>query len=91
MGLLRLAGTAPSGQGPSCLIRYLIDSSALWRTPREGRLRTAWTEVISVVMICATAALRGLVVLHDDKDFTTAAQRLTDLDERRIGAEPPPA
>jgi predicted nucleic acid-binding protein len=138
------------------LIRYLIDSSALWRILRDDQVRMAWAEVITVaaigschpqrlefrrsardtdeyeqmsamfgdlfpdvpvpknawlwadaaqhrmlrggahrsmsavdLMICATAALRGLVVLHDDKDFTTAAQRLTDLDERRVRAEPP--
>ncbi|WP_405731068.1 PIN domain-containing protein [Streptomyces sp. NBC_01537] len=29
------------------MIRYLIDSSALWRIQRDKDLRTAWTEAIS--------------------------------------------
>lgn len=30
------------------MIRYLLDSSALWRVLRDAKLRAAWTEVISV-------------------------------------------
>jgi predicted nucleic acid-binding protein len=138
------------------LIRYLIDSSALWRVMREDSLRSAWSDVISIgaigschpqrvefrrsarntdeyeqmmgmfdnlfpdialpknawrwvdsaqyrllragahramsavdLLICATAAVRGLVVLHDDKDFATAAHHLTDLAERRVHNTPP--
>lgn len=36
------------------------------------------------LLICAVAAQRGLVILHDDNDFTTAAQHRTDLRERRV-------
>jgi hypothetical protein len=55
--------------------------SAQYRLLRGGAHRA-----LSAVdlMICATAALRGLVVLHDDNDFATAAPHLTDLDERRV-------
>jgi predicted nucleic acid-binding protein len=133
------------------LIRYLIDSSALWRILREDPLRSAWSEVITAgavgscqpqriefrrsarngdeyeqmsetfdalfpdvtvpknawqwadsaqyrllrrgahralsavdLIICATAAVRGLVILHDDNDFATAARHLTDLREHRV-------
>jgi len=138
------------------VIRFLIDSSALWRVMREGSLRSAWADVISAgavgschpqrtefrrsardldeyeqmngmfealypdvpvpkdvwrwvepaqyrllragahramstvdLLICATAALRGLSVLHDDNDFATAARHLTDLAERRVHDTPP--
>jgi predicted nucleic acid-binding protein len=30
------------------VIRYLLDSSALWRVLRDEALRSAWTEVVSV-------------------------------------------
>jgi hypothetical protein len=36
------------------------------------------------LLICACAAVRGLVVLHDDNDFVAAAQHLPDLAERRV-------
>lgn len=36
------------------------------------------------LLICAVAAQRGLVILHDDNDFATAAKHLTDLSERRV-------
>lgn len=41
------------------------------------------------LLICATAAGRRLVVLHDD-DFVTAARHLTDLSERRVRHAPEP-
>lgn len=133
------------------MIRYLLDSSALWRLLREDALRASWTEVVSVgvigschpqriefrrsartpdeyeqmsemfdalypdvavpkgawrwveaaqyrllrhgahralsavdLLICATAAHHGLVVLHDDNDFATAARYLPDVRERAI-------
>lgn len=133
------------------MIRYLIDSSGLWRVLREANLRAAWSSVIAAgvvgschpqrteyrrsarsldeyermnvmfegrypdvpvpkqawtwiesaqyrlvragvhrafstvdLLICATAATRGLVVLHDDNDFRTAAKFVTDLAERRV-------
>lgn len=137
------------------MIRYLLDSSALWRILREAALRSAWSEVISVgavgscqpqrvefrrsarnldeyeqmsamfddlypdaslpkaawrwvesaqyrllrqgthralsavdLLICATAAQHDLIVLHDDKDFVTAARCLPDVRERSIHDTP---
>jgi predicted nucleic acid-binding protein len=133
------------------VIRYLLDSSALWRILRDSSLRGAWADVVSVgaigschaqrvefrrsartrdeyeqmsgmfdalypdasipkgawrwiesaqyhllrqgahralsavdLLICATAAQHDLVVLHDDKDFATAARCLPDVRERTI-------
>jgi predicted nucleic acid-binding protein len=138
------------------VIRYLLDSSALWRILRDAALRAAWAEVISAgavgschpqrvefrrsartideyeqmsgmfaalypdaavpkgawqwiesaqyrllrhgahrapsavdLLICATAAHRDLVVLHDDNDFATSARHLPDLRERSIRDVPP--
>jgi len=139
------------------MIRYLLDSSALWRILRDSALRAAWAEVVSAgaigscypqrvefrrsartideyeqmsgmfealypdtaipegawrwiesaqyrllrqgdhralpavdLMICATAARHDLVVLHDDKDFATAARYLPDVRERTIHNAPQP-
>ena len=133
------------------MIRYLIDSSGLWRILREAGLRSAWTEVISAgavgscqpqrvefrrsartqheyeqmsrmfdslypdapvpkkawqwiesaqhrllrhgahralsavdLLICTVAAERGLVILHDDKDFETAARFLPEVRARSV-------
>ncbi|MFU8851935.1 hypothetical protein ACNAW0_13260 [Micromonospora sp. SL1-18] len=137
------------------MIRYLADSSALWRLLREPAVRAAWADVISDhaigscqpqrtefrrsarsldeyeqmnemfvdlypdvavpktawqwvelaqyrllragahralscvdLLVCACAAIRGLVVLHDDNDFVTAARHLPDLAERRVQTLP---
>jgi hypothetical protein len=40
------------------------------------------------LLICACAAVRGLVILHDDNDFATAARHLPDLTERRVHSLP---
>jgi predicted nucleic acid-binding protein len=136
-------------------MRYLADSSALWRLLRDPATRTAWADVISDhavgscqpqrtefrrsarnldeyeqmtamfvnlypdvavpktawqwvesaqyrllragvhralscvdLLICACAAIRGLVILHDDNDFVAAAQHLPDLAERRVHTLP---
>ncbi len=55
--------------------------SAQYRLLRQGAHRA-----LSAVdlMICATAAQHHLVVLHDDKDFATAARCLPDVRERTI-------
>ncbi|MGQ0464874.1 MAG: PIN domain-containing protein [Sporichthyaceae bacterium] len=133
------------------MIRYLIDSSGLWRVLRDAGLRAAWSQTITAagvgschplrtefrrsarnldeyeqmndmfaelypdvpvpktswrwieaaqyrlvragahralspvdLLICATAAAQGLVVLHDDGDFAIAARFLDDVRERRI-------
>lgn len=132
-------------------MRYLADSSALWRILRDPGVRAGWSDVISDhaigscqpqrvefrrsardldeyeqmtsmfidlypdvgipktvwqwiesaqyrllragahralscvdLMVCACAAARGLVVLHDDNDFAAAAQHLPDLAERNV-------
>jgi predicted nucleic acid-binding protein len=42
-------GTEPGGwQRPGGVIRYLLDSSALWRILRDPALRGSWAEVVSV-------------------------------------------
>jgi hypothetical protein len=41
------------------------------------------------LLICATAAQRDLIVLHDDNGLTTAARYLPDLRERAIRNVPP--
>lgn len=133
------------------MIRYLADSSALWRLLREPAVRAGWADVVSDhaigschpqraefrrsarnldeyeqmtamfvdlypdvavpkrawewvesaqyrllragvhralscvdLLVCACAAIRGLVVLHDDNDFVAAARHLPDLAERRV-------
>lgn len=138
------------------MIRYVIDSSALWRILRDASLRAAWSPTISVhaigschpqrvefrrsarslseyddmasmfdslypdvaihksawrwidsaqyqllrqgahramsavdLMICATAAYHGMIILHDDSDFVTAAGCLADVSERSIHDLPP--
>lgn len=145
-----MGASAGSRERPG-VIRYLPDSSALWRIMREAALRASWADVISEgaigschpqrvefrrsartideyeqmsgmfdalypdaavpkgawrwiesaqyrllrhgahralsavdLLICATAADRDLVVLHDDNDFATAARFLPDLRERPI-------
>lgn len=40
------------------------------------------------LLICAVSAHRGLVILHDDSDFVTAAGQLPDVRERRIDQLP---
>jgi predicted nucleic acid-binding protein len=55
--------------------------SAQYRLVRAGAHRA-----LSCVdlLLCAVAAQRGLVVLHDDSDFAAAAQHLTGLRQRRV-------
>ncbi|MEV6631557.1 hypothetical protein AB0M54_12480 [Actinoplanes sp. NPDC051470] len=59
--------------------------SAQYRLMRSGAHRA-----LSCVdlLICACAAVRGLVILHDDNDFATAARHLPDLAERRVHSLP---
>ena len=40
------------------------------------------------LLVAATAVDRGLVVLHDDRDFEAIARVITELDERRVGHGP---
>jgi predicted nucleic acid-binding protein len=55
--------------------------SAQYRLLRAGAHRA---ESCVDLLVCACAAIRGLVVLHDDDDFVAAAQHLPDLAERRV-------
>src|SRR5690349_17886124 len=155
MGLRRLAEDSRRESDAACMIKYLVDSSALWRILRDEATRRAWAEVISDhvigscqpqrtefrrsarnldeyeqmtsmfadlypdvsvpksawqwvesaqyrlmrsgthralscvdLLICACAAVRGLVILHDDNDFATATRHLPDLAERRVHSLP---
>jgi predicted nucleic acid-binding protein len=45
---------------------------------------------IADYLIAATAVKRGLTVLHEDRDFETAARFIPMLDQQRI-SNPPPA
>lgn len=36
------------------------------------------------LLLCATAAHQGLIVLHDDRDFETASRLLADVRQHRI-------
>ncbi len=51
-----------------------------------GLVRAGAHRALSCVdlLICAVAAQRGLVILHDDNDLAAAAQHLTDVRERRV-------
>jgi predicted nucleic acid-binding protein len=40
------------------------------------------------LLICATAVRHDLVVLHDDRDFATAARFLDDVRERNVRDTP---
>jgi predicted nucleic acid-binding protein len=55
--------------------------SAQYRLLRYGAHRA-----LSIVdlLVCATAAQHDLVILHDDKDFATAARCLPGLRERGV-------
>jgi hypothetical protein len=55
--------------------------SARYRLVRAGALRAL---SCADLLICAVAAQQGLVILHDDNDFATAAKHLTELRERRV-------
>jgi predicted nucleic acid-binding protein len=139
------------------VIRYVVDSSALWRILRDDKLRASWADVVAAgavgscapqraeflrsardadeydemsamfedlypdaptpkgtwrwvesaqhrlvrhgahrslsavdLVICAIAAQRDLVVLHDDSDFATAGRYLPDLRERNVNNTPEP-
>ncbi|MFN8032302.1 MAG: VapC toxin family PIN domain ribonuclease [Mycobacterium sp.] len=67
-------------------------AKSVWRWIDSAQHRLAGTgavRAVSVVdlLVCGTAAINGLVVLHDDADFELAARHLPDVEARRI-AEP---
>ena len=58
-----------------------------WIDAAQHRLAGAGAaRALSVVdlLICATAAATGLVVLHDDADYELATHHLPDVDVRRV-------
>jgi predicted nucleic acid-binding protein len=57
------------------VIRYLIDSSALWRILRSGSLRGAWAEAIAIGAIGSCAPQRA--------EFLRSARNLAEYEEMR--------
>jgi predicted nucleic acid-binding protein len=58
-----------------------------WIDSAQHRLAAAGAvRALSVVdlLICGTAATRGLVVLHDDADYEVAERHLPDVRARRV-------
>jgi predicted nucleic acid-binding protein len=58
-----------------------------WVDSAQHRLASAGSvRALSVVdlLVCGTAAARGLVVLHDDADYELAARNLPELRARRV-------
>jgi predicted nucleic acid-binding protein len=64
---------------PKSVWRWI--DSAQHRLARAGAVRA-----LSVVdlLVCATAAAKGLVVLHDDTDYELAERHLPDVRARRV-------
>lgn len=61
----------------------------IWRWADSAQhmlIRSGTIRAFSLVdlLVCGTAAQHGRVILHDDHDFETAAQHLTDVRQRRI-------
>ena len=59
----------------------------LWIDAAQHRLAgVGAVRALSVVdlVVCATAAATGLVVLHDDADYELAAHHLPDVQTRRV-------
>jgi len=62
---------------------------SVWRWIDSAQHRLAGTgavRALSVVdlLVCGTAAAKGLVVLHDDLDYELAARHLPEVATRRI-------
>ena len=58
-----------------------------WMDSAQHRLAAAGAvRALSVVglLICGTAAARGLVVLHDDADYELAERHLPDVRAQRV-------
>lgn len=67
--------------------------NSAWRWVDAAQYRLAGAgaaRALSAVdlLVCATAAASGLVVLHDDADYELAARHLPDVRARRV-VEPP--
>lgn len=62
---------------------------AAWRWIESAQYRLAAAgsaRALSVVdlLVCATAAERGLTILHDDADFELAQRQLLDIKAQRV-------
>jgi predicted nucleic acid-binding protein len=62
---------------------------SIWRwidAAQHALVRAGAIRAFSLVdlLICGIAAQNGLMVLHDDRDFETAAQHLNDVRQRRV-------
>lgn len=58
-----------------------------WVDSAQHRLASAGAvRALSVVdlLVCGTAATRGLTILHDDSDYEVAARHLPDVTARRV-------
>ncbi|MCH5641189.1 MULTISPECIES: hypothetical protein [unclassified Gordonia (in: high G+C Gram-positive bacteria)] len=58
-----------------------------WAESAQHQLaRVGSARALSVVdlLVCGTAAIKGLVILHDDADFELAARHLAEVDEQRV-------
>lgn len=61
----------------------------VWRWIDSAQFRLASPSALRAfsladLLICATAAHHGLTILHDDRDFETAARHLPDVRSLRI-------
>lgn len=64
-------------------------AKSVWRWVDSAQHRLAGVgavRALSVVdlLVCGTAAVNGLIVLHDDADYDLAARHLPDVDARRV-------
>jgi len=62
---------------------------SIWRwadAAQHALVRAGTILAFSLVdlLVCGIAAQNGRVVLHDDRDFETAAQHLSDVRQRRV-------
>jgi hypothetical protein len=46
-----MGAPADGRKRPGSMIRYLLDSSALWRILRDAALRASWAEMVSLGVI----------------------------------------
>lgn len=67
----------------------VVVPKSIWRWIDSAQHRLAGVggaRALSVVdlLICGTAVIKGLVVLHDDSDYELAQRHLSNLDARRV-------
>jgi predicted nucleic acid-binding protein len=85
---MRLSGARTKKDG-SCNPQRVEFSRSVWRwidSAQYRLLRHGAHRALSAVdlLICATAADRDLVVLHDDADFATASRWLPDVRDQSV-------